>query len=366
MKERLSRRRLNRATLTRQSLDERAELSAETMIERLAGVHAQDAEPPYIGLWNRVAGFRTEDLATLLDLRAVVRAALHRGARYLVTAEDYLWLRPTLEPMLRARRERALGRRTAGVDPGHLAAAARSLLAGRIVPRPELGRALAARWPGQDPVALARSARMLLPVLHPPPSGLWGRRGPAPFVLAEEWLGRLPARRPDPAGLVTRHLAAFGPATVEDVQAWSGVTGLREVTGELRPRLREFRGEDGEELLDLPDAPLPEEDRPVPVRFLARQDDVVLAHADRTRLAEAGGRRGPGAPALLVDGFVRGVWSLAREADGRAVLTVRLSAPLTRRQRDEAAEEGAALLRFAAAGANRHDIRFTSADRQGP
>jgi hypothetical protein len=362
MKERLTRRRLNRATLSRQSLDGRAELSAEAMIERQAGLHARSPEPPYIGLWNRVDGFRKEDLATLLDLRAVVRATLHRGARYLVTAEDYLWLRPTLEPMLRVRREGALGRRTAGVEPGHLVAAARALLTGRVTPPPELGRALAERWPGHDPVALASSARMLLPVLHPPPSGLWGRRGPALFVLAEEWLGRALTRRPDPGRLVTRHLAAFGPATVEDVQAWSGTTRLREVVDELRPRLREFRGEDGEELLDVPDAPLPAEDLPAPVRFLPPQDDVVLAHADRTRLSEEGGRRPAGEPAVLVDGFLRGAWSLLREADGRAVLTVRLFAPLTRRQRDEVAEEGAALLRFAAAEADRHDIRFTAAE----
>ncbi|MER5480114.1 winged helix DNA-binding domain-containing protein [Streptomyces sp. NPDC002734] len=361
MKERLTRRRLNRATLLRQSLHERAELSVEAMVERLAGVHARHREPPYIGLWNRVDGFRREHLAALLDLRAVVRASLHRGARYLVTAEDYLWLRPTLEPMLRARRERVLGRRTTGVDGGQLAAAARFLLAGRVMPRPELGRALAARWPGRDPVALARSARMLLPVLHPPPSGLWGRRGPAAFVLAEEWLGRALDRRPDPARLVTRHLAAFGPATVEDVQAWSGVSGLREVVDDLLPSLREFRGEDGEELLDVPDAPLPPEDLPVPVRFLAAGDDAVLAHTGGTRLAAERARHPPGEPAFLVDGLVRGGWSLTRETDGRTVLTVRLSAPLNRRQREEAAEEGAALLRFAAGDADRHDIRFTAA-----
>ncbi|WP_448319699.1 winged helix DNA-binding domain-containing protein [Streptomyces sp. CO7] len=362
MKERLTRRRLDRATLLRQSLHERAELSVEAMVERLAGVHARHREPPYIGLWNRVDGFRQEHLAALLDLRAVVRASLHRGARYLVTAEDYLWLRPTLEPMLRRRRERVLGRCTAGVDSGQLAAEARALLVGRVMSRAELGRALAARWPGRDPVALARSTRTLLPVLHPPPSGLWGRRGLAAFVLADEWLGRSLDRRPDPARLVTRHLAAFGPATVEDVQAWSGVSGLREVVDDLRPSLRAFRGEDGEELLDVPDAPLPPEDLPVPVRFLAAGDDAALAHAGRSRLSGAEPvSHPPGEPAFLVDGSVRGGWSLTRETDGRAVLTVRLSAPLTRRQREEAAEEGAALLRFAAGDADRHDIRFTAA-----
>jgi hypothetical protein len=360
MKERLTRRRLNRATLTRQLLTERAELSAEAVIQQLAGVQAQDPEPPYIGLWNRIDGFRKDDLATLLDVRAVVRATLYRATQHLVTAEDYLWLRPTLEPMLRVRRDGAFGRLTAGVDTGRLADAARAELTGRVMSRPELGRALAGRWPGRDPFALASSAQLLLPVLHPPPSGLWGLRGPTPFTLAEEWLGRAPDGEADPARLVLRHLAAFGPATVKDVQAWSGATRLREVVERLRPGLRELRGEDGEELLDLPDAPLPDEDLPVPVRFLALLDDVVLAHADRARLMTAERRRHLVVePAVLVDGFIRGLWSLDRGRDGRAVLTVRLFAPLTPRERDETAQEGAALLRFAAPEADRHDIRFT-------
>ncbi|WP_151774007.1 winged helix DNA-binding domain-containing protein [Streptomyces abyssomicinicus] len=363
MKQRLTRRRLNRATLTRQLLTGRAELSAEAVIEQVGGVQAQDPEPPYIGLWNRIDGFRRDDLATLLDVRAVVRATLHRGTQHLVTAEDYLWLRPTLEPMLRVRRKGAFGRLTAGVDPEELAAAARSELSGRTTTRPELGRALAGRWPGRDPVALASSAQMLLPVLHPPPAGLWGRRGPVPFALAEDWLGRALTAEADPARLVLRHLAAFGPATVGDVQAWSGTTRLREVVDGLRPRLRQFGGEDGEELLDLPDAPLPEEELPVPVRFLALLDDVVLGHADRARLMTAERRRHLVVePAVLVDGFVRGLWSLAREADGRAVLTVRLFSPLTPRERQETAEEGAALLRFAVPDADRHDIRFASVE----
>ncbi|MET8575831.1 winged helix DNA-binding domain-containing protein [Streptomyces sp. NPDC005012] len=362
MTERLTRRRLNRATLARQLLTARAELSAEAVIEQVAGVQAQDPAPPYIGLWNRIDGFRKEDLATLLEVRSVVRATLHRGTQHLVTAEDYLWLRPTLEPMLRVWRKGAFGRLTAGVDLEDLAEDARSELSGRIVSRPELGRALAARRPGHDPVALARSVQALLPVLHPPPDGLWGRRGPTPFALTQDWLGRAPADAPDPARLVRRHLAAFGPATVKDVQAWSGATRLREVVEELRPGLREFRGEDGEELFDLPDAPLPAEDLPAPVRFLALLDDVVLAHADRSRLMTAERRRHLVVePALLVDGFVRGLWSLAREPDGRAELTVRLFSPLSRREREETAEEGAALLRFAAPEADRHAIRFTPA-----
>lgn len=356
--ETLTRRALNRATLERQLLLRRADLPALIVIERLCGLQAQDPDPPYIGLWSRIDAFGIDDLTRSLYRREVVRATLFRGTQHLVTAEDYLWLRPLLQPMLDRWQKGGFGGFTAGLDLGELAAAARAVLGEDTLTRPELGRALAERWPGRDPVALARSVQGLLPVVHPPPDGTWGRRGTTPFTLAEHWLGRPLAAEPSARELVVRYLAAFGPATVRDVQAWSGMTRLGEVIESLRPRLRVFGNEDGRELFDLPEAPRPDPDVPAPVRFLAALDNVVLAHADRTRVV-SDDRRGHVVveAAVTVDGFVHGLWSVKRDR-GTATLVVRLFEPLSGRDEAAVTEEGARLLRFAAPDADGHDIRF--------
>jgi hypothetical protein len=167
-----------------------------------------------------------------------------------------------------------------------------------------------------------------------------------------------------PDDLALRHLAAFGPAGTMDVQAWSGLTRLREVTDRLRPQLRTFRNEAGRELFDLPDAPRPDPDTPAPARFLPQYDNVALSHADRSHLS-AGAAAGKWPTddlhwsALLVDGFVAGVWRLARDRKA-ATLTVRLFDPLTGQAQTEVAEEAERLLAFLAPDADPGEVRLVS------
>jgi Winged helix DNA-binding domain len=111
-----------------------------------------------------------------------------------------------------------------------------------------------------------------------------GEARPTPYVLAESWIGRPLPAAPSPEGMVERHLAAFGPASVNDIQAWSGLTRLREPVERLGAALRPFRDEHGRQLYDLPDAPRPDPDAPAPPRLLPAFDNLLLAHADRTRV----------------------------------------------------------------------------------
>ncbi len=141
-----------------------------------------------------------------------------------------------------------------------------------------------------------------------------------------------------------RYLAAFGPASVKDMQTWAGLTRLRDAFERLRPGLLTFRDEHGTELFDLPDAPRPDPDTPAPPRFLPEFDNLLLSHADRTRVvpADLKGRTWTGNQAhctLLVDGFLAGLWRLA---DG--TLTVEPFGRLTKDQRAAVVEEAERML----------------------
>jgi hypothetical protein len=350
----LGRRALNRALLARQGLLRRWTTPPAQAVERLVGMQAQAPDPPYVGLWTRLEGFRPDDLARLVEERAVVRIALMRSTIHLVTARDCLALRPLLQPVLDRGFRSAYGRRLEGMDTAALADAARALVEERPRTFADIGAALGERWPDRDPAALSAAARTLLPLVQVPPRGLWGRSGPAAHTTAEAWLGRPldPDYRVD--DVVLRYLAAFGPATAADVQTWSGLTRRKESVERLRPGLLCFRDEHGRQLFDLPDAPRPDPYTPAPARFMAEWDNVLLSHADRTRVISEEHRRRIFTPngifpgTILVDGFVAGTWKIERHR-GAGTLRVEPFAPLAAEDQAALAEEGERLLAFAAA-----------------
>ena len=369
--DRLSPRALNRATLDRQLLLRRAAMPAGEAVRHLAGLQAQAPLAPYVGLWTRLAAFRHQHLKNLLTERSVVRAHLMRNTVHLVDAGDFVSFRPLFQPLLDRRLAGTFGRNLAqggGVDLGELAATAARLLSETALTRVELGRRLAARWPDHDPASLAYAATHLLHLVQVPPRGLWGENGRAAWFLAAAWLDGLSLVPPDPAAaveqMVLRYLAAYGPASVSDIQAWSGLSRLREVTERLGTRLRTFAGPDGAQLLDLPDAPRPGPDVPAPPRFLPEYDNLLLSFAERSRVIPhrrpvplPPGNGGSGGT-LLVDGLWQADWKIVK-AKGQAALQVEPFVPLRAADRDAIAAEGELLLGFAVTAGTGRDIRFT-------
>ena len=371
----LSQRALNRALLSRQLLLDRVDLPDEASrrraaviatIEHLVGLQAQAPFPPYYGLWSRLGRFRPDDLATLITDRSVVRIAVMRGTIHVVSARDCLPLRRLVQPVLDRGLRGSFGKQLAGADAAAVAAAGRELVEAEPMTFSALGERLAERWPDHPPAALAQAVRAHVPLVQVPPRAVWGRSGQSLHTSAEHWLGAAAAAAADPAGppslagLVTRYLAAFGPATARDVTAWSGLTGLRAVMDELRPSLVTFRDEQGAELFDLPSAPRPDGDVPAPVRLAAEFDNLLLSHADRSRVVHPDHLQRfytingifPGS--VLIDGFVAGMWRLAR-AKPAATLTIELFGPA--REPAQVSREAERMLAFCAPGAT-HDIRF--------
>ncbi|WP_421734361.1 winged helix DNA-binding domain-containing protein [Cellulomonas sp.] len=386
----LTRAQLNRALLARQHLLERHRGPAVEVVDRLVGLQAQNAWSPYVGLWSRVEGFRTDQLADAFWDRSVTRIAVMRSTIHLVTAADALLLPGLIAPLhakdLRVNAQHGAALRT--LDVAEVMAAARELVEAEPRVTTALGRLLAERWPDVAPSSLAYAARGTLPLVQVPPRGVWGRSGATTWTTAWAWLGpELTAAAPDltdPQVLaaeqerfVLRYLAAFGPASVADLQNWSGLTGMRAVVDRLD--LVRYRAEPSpgavreREVLDLPGATLPDPDVHAPVRFLADYDNALLGHADRTRIISAEHRPYLASPngvvpaTFLLDGRVAGTWDVPRDRkSGTVTLTVRPFARPTAAQRDELHAEAAGLVAVMAAEADERRVVVVDPDHADP
>ncbi len=362
----ITQRALGRATLARQSLLERADRPAIEMIEHLLGLQAQAPFPPYFGLWSRLAGFDPAELVGLIERREVVRIAAMRSTVHLMSARDALTIRGVMQPALeRMLRSSAFGKQLAAIEPAELVEAGRLLVDETPRTGNELATLLADRWPDLHPLTIQNAIRTHLALVQVPPRGLWGRSGQATLTTVETWLGSSITPEAPIDDVVLRYLGAFGPASVADVQAWSGLTRLGEVVARLRADLVTFTGPGGTTLYDLPDAPRPPEDTPAPVRLVAEFDNLTIAYADRTRVLSDDDRKRaytnngiiPGL--VLVDGAACGTWKLTR-ARASATAAVTLYRPIPAAARAAVTSEAHALLDFAAPGA-KSDVTITRA-----
>jgi hypothetical protein len=347
----LTGRELDRATLARQLLLERADLDVVTASERIGGLQAQEPASPHIGLWTRLAGFEPAHLDRALAERAVVKGTLMRSTLHIVSAADYLHLWPAVVPMLGAarrqdRREPPSPRRLAALRARAETYTAEPRGLGEL--RDHLGGS-----DGLTPDEVVWWIRRSVAFAHAPSEVPWsfGRRPRLAHALS--WLGAKDWPTTDGAleHLVRRYLGAFGPATAADLAAWSGLA-----VGTVRPGiaavdaagdLRRFSDERGRELLDIEGAPLPDADVAAPPRLLPMWDSTILAFADRTRIISDEDRRvvvarnGDTLATFLVDGVVAGLWWAEAGAGGRTRIVIEpFRPPLARADARALEQEG--------------------------
>ncbi|GAA1741056.1 winged helix DNA-binding domain-containing protein [Isoptericola hypogeus] len=360
---------LTRTTLSRQGLLARSDDDVATVVGRVGGLQAQHADMPYVALWSRRAGQTIADLEDALTGKSVVKATVMRSTLHVVAADEW----PVLDAVSAEQRLAAwrASARRAGVDLVGLNAEVRAFCA-RPRSLDEVEEFAAAQYPGVDaaaaiPGGVSRAWWRLASagggLVHVPPSGLWGSHVAPQYLDGAVWLAdrlALPLQVPAPdearSRAVARYLAAFGPASVEDVARGLGVRGARAMQTALAGLdLRAYVGPDGRDLVDLAGAETVPGDTPAPVRFLSRWDHLLIAFAVRDRLVAAEHapavyrRNGDVLPTFCVDGRVAGTWALDRDAQRASIRLAPFDDELAHRHGETIEREAEALLDYVAA-----------------
>jgi hypothetical protein len=371
---RLSTRELNRALLSRQHLLRRSDVPELDVVSGLVGLHAQIPVGPYVALWSRLRRYDPLPLSRMIESRELVRTALMRSTIHLVTPADCMTLRPLVQQVLD---------RDLYTNSAH-AATVRDLDLDAVVrhglelldtqPRTpsELGKAMHSQWPDAKPESLAYAVRNLAPLVQIPPRGTWGGAGRTVHAPAETWLGRPVDPNPSIERLVLRYLAAFGPASVNDLQAWCGLTKLSEVVERMRPELRVYLDAAGKELFDVPEGVVPDPGVTAPPRYLPEFDNVFLSHANRERIIPDGVsfaewsrkhglmmtvRGGVLRGNLLIGGLLQGIWRVDKA--GRAyTLVAEPFTKVSKKDLEVLEREGNALLGFAFPKSESFDVEI--------
>jgi hypothetical protein len=310
------------------------------MTQHLVGLQAQDNLPPYLSLAARLTHFDPYDVSRGLEEKSLVRLLVLRGTIHLLTRDDALtlrqWTRPVHDREIKISQSVGTARE---IDRDTFDTALTEVLADGPLPQKALGLALADRFPGYPPTQLGQLARSTQPLAQLPPRGTWKGSGGVLYQRVDRWLDA-DLIEPDAEEIVGRYLRAYGPASAADATTWSGLTGLAALMKGMDD-LERHQDENGKLLYDVPDGEIADADVHAPVRLLGLYDNVWLSHAGRDRVTDPEKRRaqqgpnGSAASAILIDGWLEGLW---RVDDGRVEI-VTLLRKLTKAERAELDEE---------------------------
>jgi hypothetical protein len=296
-------------------------LPAADALRHLVALQAQWPPSAYVALWSRLQRFQKNDLTASPE---AVKASTLRGTLHVVARDLFPMIMAAVIESRRGRTENL------GVDVDALR---------RALPRRPLQRGeaeeIARRVLGTDDRWTVAFALRAIPFVREGVVGPWPHTKPPPLRV---WRNPLPDAQTSSAGVVHAFLAAYGPATRDDVERF---TGFR--IRQIEPALAGL--EVGHELYDIAGA-LPVSSRVrAPVRFLPAYDSMVLAHLNSGRVVPPeyvsvvyNRRNATCKSTFTVDGFVAGTWRIDRKS-----IVVEPFAPLSTKWQAEADAEAARL-----------------------
>jgi hypothetical protein len=346
----------------------------------IVALHATVPVSPYLSLWVRIPGFTRDDLSRALhEQRLLVRHICMRRTLHMIPVDQLAYFHQAYSERYGrvTRRENAKILVAAGVCPqdraeelvadlyqraGDEVARCRLATARQIAEAaPELqaklsyaeGKPYASKFGVVTGVLRGMCASGIL--VRARPTGDW-RSNQYQYAATSEWLPSVDLEEIEPAKarawLVDRYLAAFAPATFDDVQWWTGFNRgeTRKALASLADRLTEIRikGSDTEHLLLRQELDQLYENRAsdqAEVFLLPGLDPYIMGYRNRARFlppehaAKVLDRSGNAVATVWVNGRVAGVWGQRKDAS----IAIRLFAPVATEINDQIAAVSADL-----------------------
>jgi len=335
----------------------------------IVGLHATAATGPYLSLWARMVNFRREMLEdALYERRKLVKVLCMRVTLHVVPSDEVPFFLQACQTYIERRtppRFRGGGLLVqAGLCQEQEANDALAQLHDRVlgvlaergpsttqeiaetVPelqtkiRHDVGKPYEGEFSIGTRLVSNMCAQGLL--IRTRVRGTW-RSNLYEYALLADWLPNADLKSVTPqeaqAWLVRRYLAAFGPATLDDVQWWTGFnkTDTKKASGALKPEVMEVAiqklgdpylmlADDAEQVAEFvaPDGPF--------ASLLPSLDPYIMGYRDRRRfLAEKYrpklfDRAGNSVPTVLVNGRVVGAWGQQKDRSIRCHLLEEITA----------------------------------------
>lgn len=302
--------------------------------EDIGGLHATSGTTPYLSLFSRLKCFKRVSLDVELNEKRLAKVRCIRGTMYILPTDSYPATFSALRRTLKLKPNRCKQYLSITLEEyEELSRSIADIVDSKGMTAPESKRALGAstnisRVMGQmcDEGLLARGM----------PKAGWTNNTYTYYPFSDYFPGINLDKMPEHeaiVSLVSRYLAAFGPATEDDIAWWTGLPkkSVKEALGELqreivRADVADLKGDfymlrSDEQMLRAINAL-----RKPAVSLLPVLDPYTMGYKSRDRFLDPEyygfvyDRSGNGTSIILVNGRIAGVWDFALEPEPLVLL----------------------------------------------